>query len=157
MSLFFECTIKHPVESDDGKFKKFVYLVQADTYTEAEKDCYTIMSDIGHQEFSIEKIAKTAVNDVYFDNESEDARFYSVSASVMSCDDEGGVCDNYVYVIRSNDMEPVARYVKGLFNVDDVVITAQKRTNIVEFYSRDDIRDIESTANLTPIQPTENI
>lgn len=159
MRQFFECVIKHQISSDDGKLKKFNYLVEAETYTEAEKNCYTIMRDMGFESFSIEKISKTDINDVYLENDSDTSRYFSVKLATAGTDEESGeevTINKYHYVILSSDVEPVARFAKGLFTIDDVVILQQKRTNIVKFYDRDELRQIEQSFGLTPAREVES-
>lgn len=159
MRLFFECAIKHQISSDDGKLKKFNYLVESETYTEAEKNCYTIMRDMGFESFSIEKISKTDVNEVYLENISETSRYFSVKLATTGIDEESGeevTINKYHYVILSNDVEPVARFAKGLFTVDDVTILQQKRTNITKYYDREELRQIEQAIGLTPVAETED-
>lgn len=154
MNLFFECTIKHQINSEDTKQKKFLYLLEAETYTEAEKNCYTIMQDMGFTTFSIEKIVKTDINEVFTENDSEDSKYYSVKLATMGTNEESGeeiTINKYHYYVLGNDIEPVARFVKNVFSVDDVVIFQQKRTNIIEFYSRESVIQIEQAIGLTPI------
>lgn len=154
MRQFFECVIKHQISSDDGKLKKFNYLVEAETYTEAEKNCYTIMRDMGFESFSIEKISKTDVNDVYLENDGDASHYFSVKLATTGVDEESGeeiTINKYHYIILSSDVEPVAHFAKGLFTVDDVVILQQKRTNITKFYDREELRQIEQTIGLEPV------
>lgn len=145
MNYFFECTIKHQVSCDDNKEKKFKYLVEAESYTEAEKACYTIMEDLGMFNFSIESIVKTDVNELFVDNRDDDSNFYSIKLATSRKDEDTGrdiIVNKYHYVVVGNDIVPVVRYCKNLFSTDDVIIIQAKRTNITEYYSRDDIRDM---------------
>lgn len=157
MNLFFECTIRHRINSEDGKLKKFNYLVEGETYTEAEKNCYTIMNHLGLEVFSIDKIVKTDVNEVFTQDDGENTYYYSVKLVCYNEDEDGTelAVDKYHYVVRGSDIEPVARYVKSSFTVNDVVIMQQKRTNIVDFYSCDLIRQIEMTSGLVPVTKIE--
>lgn len=154
MNLFFECAIKHPVSSEDAKQKKFLYLLESESYTEAEKSCYTIMNHLGFNNFSIEKITKTDINEVFVENASEDSRYYSVKLATAGVNEETGeeiTVNKYHYNVFGTDIEPVARFVKGVFSVDDVIILQQKRTNITEYYSRESIRQMEQSVGLTPV------
>lgn len=145
MNYFFECTIKHQISSDDNKEKKFKYLVEAESYTEAEKACYTIMEDLGMTSFSIESIVKTDVNELFIDNRDDESNFYSIKLATSRKDEDTGrdiIVNKYHYVVVGDDIEPVVRYCKNVFSTDDVIIIQAKRTGITEYYSRDDIRDM---------------
>lgn len=144
MNQFFELVISRPKASDDGRMKNFSYLVEADTYTEAEAAGYKIMEKEGFEKFNIAKITKLDVNSVYLqDLEMDlDSNFFcQVKLAMTAIDERSGlevVVDKYNYIILTSSFQNATAFALGLFT-DDVKVISQKQTNLVAYYSRADL------------------
>lgn len=90
--FWFGCKVKYAKTQEDGteKVVKEEYLVDAQTFTEAESRIIEEMTPFISGEFDVATVKKNgAVELFYSDNEDAD-RFYQVKASFISIDEKSG-------------------------------------------------------------------
>lgn len=139
--LFFECTISHKINENSSKPTNNKYMLRAMTYSEAEANCYKLMQSNGINEFSIEKIVKTDVND-YMVEDHEGEKIFSVKYVTVYTDDSDKekIADKFHYIVRASDINNVIPFLRNS-TMADIVITELKRTSIVEVVM--DINEVE--------------
>lgn len=152
--LFFECTISHKANEDSSRPVNHKYVFRADTYSEAETYCHMYMQSESINEFSIEKIVKTDVNEYQVENDNGEKVFSVKFVSVYIDDnDEEKVADKFHYLVRASDINNVIPFIKN-GTTNDIVIVELKRTSIIEVVT--DIHAVES-AELMHSQEEENV
>lgn len=142
MKLFFEVIIKRPDNNPAGKMKNFSYIVEAMSYSEAERDAYKIaeIEEFNNKDFSIEKITKLDVTNVYkrdYDEEHEDNFYCQTKCVSVGIDERTGkevVFDNFNYLVLTSEFPSVVTFLEDLHNELDIRICSQKRTNIYSVY-----------------------
>lgn len=143
--LFFECTISHRINENSSKPTNNKYMLRAMTYSEAEADCYKLMQSNGINEFSIEKIVKTDVNDYMVEDHEGEKIFSAKYVTVYTDDsDKEKIADKFHYIVRASDINDVIPFLRNS-TIADIVITELKRTSIVEVVM--DIDEVEGEAS----------
>ena len=145
MSHFFELTINRFKDSISEKKKNFTYVVEADTYTEAEASAYSIMEMEGFgSNFDIVKIVKLDIDNVYMrdlDQDDEKTFFCQVKYMNTGIDERSGeeiVVDKFNLLVLTNDFPSVVGFVEE-GSVSDLKIISQKHTNIFRMYFRSEL------------------
>lgn len=142
MKQFFEVIIKRPDNNPAGKMKNFSYIVEAMSYSEAERDAYKIaeIEEFNNKDFSIEKITKLDVTNVYkryFDEEHEDNFYCQTKCASVGIDERTGkeiVFDSFNYLVLTSEFPSVVTFLEDLHKELDIRICSQKRTNIYSVY-----------------------
>lgn len=142
MKQFFEVIIKRPENNTAGKMKNFSYIVEAMSYSEAEKDAYKIaeIEEFNNKVFSIEKITKLDVTNVYkryYDEEHEDNFYCQTKCASVGIDERTGkeiVFDSFNYLVLTSEFPSVVTFLEDLHKELDIRICSQKRTNIYSVY-----------------------
>lgn len=141
--FYFDCTVKHKLNENDSKIKKFHYLFRAISYSDAEAQCYKMaeMNSI-RDSFSIDTIKKTDVTEYNVASE-EGEKFYSaVVNTLIEGDDDSVSVEKYHHIVRANNIEEIIPFINSLYNIQDIAIQQVKKTNIYEVYE-----DIEVESN----------
>lgn len=145
MAQFFELTINRFKDSISEKKKNFTYVVEADTYTEAEASAYSIMQMEGFDSsFDIVKIVKLDVDSVFvrdLDQDDEKNFFCQVKYVNTGVDERSGeevVIDKFNQLVLANDFPSVVRFVEEGSSLD-LKIISQKHTNIFRVYFRSEL------------------
>lgn len=145
MAQFFELTINRFKDSISEKKKNFTYVVEADTYTEAEASAYSIMQMEGFDSsFDIVKIVKLDVDSVFvrdLDQDDEKNFFCQVKYVNTGVDERSGeevVIDKFNQLVLTNDFPSVVRFVEEGSSLD-LKIISQKHTNIFRVYFRSEL------------------
>lgn len=145
MSQFFELTINRFKDSTSEKKKNFTYVVEADTYTEAEASAYSIMQMEGFaSNFDIVKIVKLDIDNVFIrdlDQDNEGTFFCQVKYVNTGVDERSGeeiVTDKFNQLVLTNDFPSVVRFVEEGSSLD-LKIISQKHTNIFRMYFRSEL------------------
>lgn len=148
MAQFFELTINRFKDSISEKKKNFTYVVEADTYTEAEASAYSIMQMEGFDSnFDIVKIVKLDVDSVFvrdLDQDDEKNFFCQVKYVNTGVDERSGeevVIDKFNQLVLANDFPSVVRFVEEDSSLD-LKIISQKHTNIFRVYFRSELPQV---------------
>lgn len=148
MAQFFELTINRFKDSTSEKKKNFTYVVEADTYTEAEASAYSIMEIEGFSSnFDIVKIVKLDIDNVFIrdlDQDDERTFFCQVKYVNTGIDERSGeeiVIDKFNQLILANDFPSVVRFVEE-GSSSDLKIISQKHTNIFRMYFRSELPQV---------------
>lgn len=148
--MFFNCTILHKISDGDSKKKKFHYLVDAMTFTEAEANCYKIAKDQNvSDDFSIDNIAKTNISIVRKDEDSDDIydKWIHVQYGIIGLDEESGdevIASKEEAIILCKSIDRAVEILRKENGNETFVPIASKRTNIVDVYDNEKLEDIVS-------------
>ena len=138
MHKWFECTIKHEKQLEDGKIAKVTerYLVDALTFTEAEARIIEEMKQLISGEFYVTNINPQKYSELFW-NEGGDKWFKS-KVNFIVLDEEKGVekkVANYM-LVQANDLKEARELLvdgmKG--SMADWEIASISETKIIEVY-----------------------
>lgn len=148
--MYFNCTILHKINDSDSKKKKFHYLVDAMTFTEAEANCYKIAKDQNvSDDFSIDNIAKTNISIVRkpanYDEITD--KWVQVQYGIIGLDEESGeevIAKKEEAIIFCGSIDKAVSILRDEMGNETFVPITSKRTNIVEVYDKDKLDEIEA-------------
>lgn len=148
--MYFNCTILHKINDSDSKKKKFHYLVDAMTFTEAEANCYKIAKDQDvSDDFSIDNIAKTNISIVRnpANNDEITDKWVQVQYGIIGLDEESGeevIAKKEEAIIFCGSIDKAVGILRDEMGNETFVPITSKRTNIVEVYDKDKLDEIEA-------------
>lgn len=153
--MFFECSIKHCVSSSDLRVKAFSYIVEAPTFSVAEANCYLIMKDMGIENFSIDNIKKTDIDEINYavpQGESEDAYYTSVKVELIAENESTGndiIVGKRHHLVYAEEFDSAIDHVKGLHNLSDISFNSAKKTNVLDVYEYESLRELQNAHGST--------
>ena len=131
--MWYSAKIRYQREQENGAFKTFneVYLVDAETYTDAEARIYSIVAD-NTPDFTISNLSKVKLSDVF--NMGEEEKWFKCKVVYVSIDESKGKEKKITNVMLVNAETPKQAYER---------IEEALKTMLIPY----DITDV----NLTPI------
>lgn len=138
MALWFECKAKYGKIQENGSVAKVnePYLVDALTFTEAERRFIEELTPYISGEFSVSAVKKTKISEIFF-NENGD-RYYLVKVAFIVYDDNTGLEKkvlNHILVQASSFKEAYDNFEEGMKGtMADYEIASISETLIVDVY-----------------------
>ena len=93
MAQWFECKIRHDKTMDDGKIKKVTdaYMVDALTFTEAERRFLEEVEPFLTGDFDVSDIKKVKIAEMRPSNDGNDDRWYKAKVAFIALDEKTAV------------------------------------------------------------------
>ena len=93
MAQWFECKIRHDKTMDDGKIKKVTdaYMVDALTFTEAERRFLEEVEPFLTGDFDVSDIKKVKIAEMQPSNDGNDDRWYKAKVTFIALDEKTAV------------------------------------------------------------------
>ena len=138
MHIWFECGIKYEKTADGGRIVKVneSYLVDALTHGEAEERINKEMEPFISGEFSVLKVRRARINEMFFNEEGD--KWYRCKVYFISLDEEKGVEKRVAVsmMVQANDIKEAWDGLKKGMNgtLADYVVAAITETNIMDVY-----------------------
>lgn len=134
MVNFIETKVRSERIQSDGTSKQVVdrYLVQADSFTEAEAIIVNAV-DVD----SIESVSRSNVRELFLGNGDGDVSFYKAKVEFTSFDEKTNKekRKSHVVMVEAEDIaSAVARVQDGMFGTEDYEIISVAKTSIVDIY-----------------------
>ncbi|WKN41309.1 DUF4494 domain-containing protein [Tunicatimonas pelagia] len=160
MNTWFTCKIKYQKIDEKGKAKNVseMYLVDAVSFTEAERRIYEKMESLIQGEFYVTGIAKAKISDVF---NYEDSYLWHRCKMVYTLEEEGKGAEkkitNYVLLTAPNVKEAYDRMYQSLNNMlVDFRVTEIVESPIVEVFpyespEEEDTKFQEAPDNYRPL------
>lgn len=141
MALWFECKVRYDKLQENASVKKVnePYLVDAQTFTEAESRIIEEISPCISGEFSISAVKKTRISEIFFDETGD--RYYMVKVNFISLDEKSGTekkSANFI-LVQSSDFEGALKnFKKGMEGtMADYEIVSIAETMIMDVFPFD--------------------
>lgn len=140
INKWFECKVKYVKTMENGLEKPVTetYLVDALSFTEAEKRFLEEIRPFMYGEFEVDNIARVKISDIFFnDNESAD-KWYKCKLSFITVDEKNGAekRSNAFFFVQASDLRDAIKYLdeqmKG--SIGDWEIIAVQETLIMDVY-----------------------
>lgn len=145
MNTWFTCKIKYQKIDEKGKAKNVseMYLLDAVSFTEAEKRIYEKMESMVQGEFYVTGIAKARISDVFY---YEDSDTWHRCKMVYTLEEEGNGKEkkitNYVLLTAPNVKEAYERMYQSLNNMlVDFRVTEIVESPILEVFPYDSVEE----------------
>lgn len=138
-SMWFECKIRYDRLTDEGLSKKVTeqYVVDALSYTEAEKNIIRFAAEIIPEVIEIRAIKEAAYNEIFF-SEDDAEKWYKTKISFISIDERTGKerKTNVLYLVQANDISNAISNVKEIMSksMSDYTIQSMALTQILDVF-----------------------
>ena len=137
---WFECKVKYERTLDDGKVKKVTepYLVDALSFTEAEKRVIEERTPYMMGEFQVSDIKRARLAELFESNLESADKFYKAKLTFITLDEKTGAekKSSHMVLVQAGDFESAVKRLKeGMKDsMSDYVISAMTETPILDIY-----------------------
>lgn len=142
-SMWFECKIRYDKLTDEGLSKKVTeqYVVDALSYTEAEKNIIRFAAETIPEVIEIRAIKEAAYNEIFF-SEDDAEKWYRTKISFISIDERTGKerRTNVLYLVQANDISNAISNVKEIMSksMSDYTIQSMALTQILDVFEHNE-------------------
>ena len=142
-SMWFECKIRYDRLTDEGLSKKVTeqYVVDALSYTEAEKNIIRSTAEIIPEVIEIRVIKEAAYSEIFF-SEDDAEKWYKTKISFISINERTGKerRTNVLYLVQANDISNAISNVKEIMSksMSDYTIQSMALTQILDVFEHDE-------------------
>ena len=142
-SMWFECKIRYDRLTDEGLSKKVneQYVVDALSYTEAEKNIIRSTAEIIPEVIEIRAIKEAAYSEIFF-SEDDAEKWYKTKISFISINERTGKerRTNILYLVQANDISNAISNVKEIMSksMSDYTIQSMALTQILDVFEHDE-------------------
>ena len=140
MAQWFECKIRYDKTMEDGKIKKVTetYMVDALTFTEAEKRFLEEVEPYLSGDYEVSDIKKAKIAELFESVDGNDDRWYKAKVAFITLDEKTAVekRTNQTMLIQARDLKTaVANLEKGMAGtMGDWDLAAITETPILDIY-----------------------
>lgn len=140
MATWFECKIRYDKTMDDGKIRKVTetYMVDALTFTEAEKRFLEEMEPYMSGEYEVAGIRKARIAELMASNDANDDRWYRVKVAFITIDEKTDAekRSNSTMLVQARDLKTaVANVEHGMAGtMVDYVLVSATETAILDVF-----------------------
>lgn len=140
MKEFFECVVKFEKTMENGMLKKVCepYLVDALSYTEAEKRFLEEIEPLMSGEFAVKAVKRTNYSEIVTTADGDADRWYKVKMAYITQDEKTG-CEKrtmQTMLVQASDLRDAVkrtdRYMEG--TMADYELAAVQETAIMDVY-----------------------
>lgn len=140
MNNFFECKIKYEKTLENGMNKIVTepYLVDALSFTEAEKRIIEEMQAYISGEFTVADIKRASYNEIFFTDEEKADKYYSCKLEFITLNEKTGMekKTKYNVLVQAFDLnDAMSKLTEGMRNtMADYNAVAIKETAIIDVF-----------------------
>lgn len=149
-AVWFICKVRYEKLQEDGLRKKVTetYVVDALSFSEAEKRITEEMSSFISGEFSVEDITKAPYKEIFFANETTADRYYKARLAFITIDDktEKEKRHNVTYLVQANTLDGAVKNVNEVMGstMIDYVSCAVQETSVMDVFESTPPKDNKS-------------
>lgn len=142
-SMWFECKIRYDRLTDEGLSKKVTeqYVVDALSYTEAEKNIIRFAAEIIPEVIEIRAIKEATYSEIFF-SEDDAEKWYKTKISFIFIDERTGKerRTNVLYLVQANDISNAISNVKEIMSksMSDYTIQSMALTQILDVFEHNE-------------------
>ena len=142
-SMWFECKIRYDRLTDEGLSKKVTeqYVVDALSYTEAEKNIIRSTAEIIPEVIEIKAIKEATYSEIFF-SEDDAEKWYKTKISFISINERTGKerMTNVLYLVQANDISNAISNVKEIMSksMSDYTIQSMALTQILDVFEHNE-------------------
>lgn len=142
-SMWFECKIRYDRLTDEGLSKKVTeqYVVDALSYTEAEKNIIRSTAEIIPEVIEIKAIKEATYSEIFF-SEDDAEKWYKTKINFISIDERTGKerRTNVLYLVQANDISNAISNVKEIMSksMSDYTIQSMALTQILDVFEHNE-------------------
>lgn len=140
MAIWFECKIRYDKTMDDGKVKRVTetYMVDAITFTEAERRFLEEVEPFMSGEYEVSDIKKAKIAELMASNDGNDDRWFKAKVAFITLDEKTAVekRTSQTVLVQARDLKTAVQHLeKGMAGtMGDWVLTSMAETPILDVY-----------------------
>lgn len=140
MAIWFECKIRYDKTMEDGKIKKVTetYMVDALTFTEAERRFLEEVEPFMSGDYEVAGIRKARIAELMESNDGNDDRWYKAKVVFITLDEKTAVekHTSQTMLVQAQDLKTaVANLEKGMAGtMGDWALTSISETPILDIF-----------------------
>ena len=140
MAIWFECKIRYDKNMDDGKIKRVTetYMVDALTFTEAEKRFIEEMEPYMSGEYEVAGIRKARIAELMASNDANDDRWYRVKVAFITIDEktEKEKRSSVNYLVQAGTLNGAVKNIDEVMGgtMNNYVIASVAETTIMDVF-----------------------
>ncbi len=141
-STWFECAAKYERTTEDGDMKKVTetYVVEADSFGEAEKKIIEELSPYVSGELEIKKINPMSISEFFFSEKDADDKWYKCKLVFITIDEKSGKEKKSAtsYIVQANSLATALNYMTNEMSntMIDYVASNISETKIIDVFRR---------------------
>jgi hypothetical protein len=138
--IYFTTKIRYDKTTDDGSVKKVTesYLLDAVSFSEAEKRITSDMPELISGDFEVSAIAKKDYQEIVLSNNDKDDKYYEVKYKVKEINENNGKekSTSYVLLVQASNIETAKRYFDEHMKdtVYDFEVSSLRETDYMDYY-----------------------
>ena len=140
MAIWFECKLRYDKTMEDGKIKRVTetYMVDALTFTEAERRFLEEVEPYMSGEYEVANIRKARIAEMMASNDGNDDRWYKAKVAFITIDEKTAVekCTSQTVLVQAHDLKTAVQHLeKGMAGtMGDWVLTSMAETPILDVF-----------------------
>ena len=119
-SSWFECAVSYEKVQENGTQKKITekYVVEAFSFTEAEKQIIDELKNYVSGELTVKGIVPAQYNEIFFSDADSDDYWFKVKVKFITLDERSHKekCTNVVYLVQGSDISSAKAYIENILS-----------------------------------------
>lgn len=117
-ATFFICKVRHERTMEDGKQKKVTesYVVNAESFTEAEAKIIQEMSPYAQGELEVAKIDRAQFREFIYDKDRPADKYYKAKLQFITLDEKAEKKTSVYYLVNADSLEKARSGVEDIFS-----------------------------------------
>lgn len=119
-SSWFECAVSYEKVQENGTQKKITekYVVEAFSFTEAEKQIIDELRNYVSGELTVKGIVPAQYKEIFFSDADSDDYWFKVKVKFITLDERSHKekCTNVVYLVQGSDISSAKAYIENILS-----------------------------------------
>lgn len=139
-SYWFECTVSYEKVQENGTQKRITekYVVEALSFTEAEKKITDELSSYVSGELRVKGIVPAQYNEIFFSVSDAEYRWFKVKVKFITIDESNKEkCTNVIYLVQGEDISSAKANIEKELNksIADCNLSGISETKIIDVFT----------------------
>lgn len=142
MAIWFECKVRYDKMQENGAVKKVnePYLLDAITFTEAEKRIIEEITPYMSGEYSVSAVKKTKISEIFYNDHGD--KYYMIKVAFVTIDEKSGKekkSNTFILVQASNVQDALNVFNEGMKGtVTDFDVVSVTETPLMDVFPFND-------------------
>lgn len=139
-SYWFECTVSYEKVQENGTQKRITekYVVEALSFTEAEKKITDELSSYVSGELRVKGIVPAQYNEIFFSVSDSEYRWFKVKVKFITIDESNKEkCTNVIYLVQGSGISSAKAYIDDILrgSMSDFDLCGITETKIIDVFT----------------------
>lgn len=139
-SSWFECSVSYEKVQEDGTERRITekYVVEAFSFTEAEKQIIDELRNYVSGELTVKGIVPAQYNEIFFSDAHSDGYWFKVKVKFITLDERSNKekYTNVVYLVQGSDISSAKAYIENILSgsMSDFDLCGINETKILDVF-----------------------